>query len=213
MVSHQMHPFYSIRPQMVFCSLLEHLENHQHVKKMQILCSVYRSCKNGFIPNAFFVFHWTPNDMFGCLFGAFRKPSACKKMQNLCFMPDCSIWCTEVEEMISHQMHPFYSTVPKMMFGCVLEHLWNLQHEKDAKLVFGVPKLRKWFRIKCIHSTPFYPKWCLIVFWAFTKPSACKNKQNLWFGPKWTILVYRSCGTGFTPNASILLHWTQNDVW
>jgi hypothetical protein len=44
--------------------------------------------------------------------------------------------------------HPFYSIGPKMMFGSVSEHLANLQHVKDAKLVFqarmhyfGAPKL------------------------------------------------------------------------
>jgi hypothetical protein len=30
--------------------------------------------------------------------------------------------------------HPFYSIGTKIMFGCVSEHLTNLQHEKDAKL-------------------------------------------------------------------------------
>jgi hypothetical protein len=33
-------------------------------------------------------------------------------------------------------MHPFYTMGPKMMFGCLLEHLEKLRHEKDAKLVF-----------------------------------------------------------------------------
>jgi hypothetical protein len=32
-------------------------------------------------------------------------------------------------------MYPFYTIGPKMMFGCVLEHLENLGHVKDAKLV------------------------------------------------------------------------------
>jgi hypothetical protein len=44
-------------------------------------------------------------------------------------------WCTEVAELVSHQLHPSYSIGPKMMFGCVLEHLENLWHVKDAKLV------------------------------------------------------------------------------
>jgi hypothetical protein len=54
-------------------------------------------------------------------------------MQNLCFMPECNIWCTEVGEMVLHQMHPFYSTGPKMTFGCVLEHLENLWRVKRCK--------------------------------------------------------------------------------
>jgi hypothetical protein len=52
-----------------------------------------------------------------------------------------------------------------------------------------------------------------LSFGAFRKPSACKKMQNFCFGPKCTILVYRSCRNGFAPNASILLHWTPNDVW
>jgi hypothetical protein len=132
-------------------------------------------------------------------------------MQILCFGPECTVWCTEVVEMVSHQMHPFYFIGPKMKFGCVLEHL-------DAKLLFrawmyylGVLKLRKWFRTKCIHSTPLDDVW--LYFWAFRKPSASKKMLNFCFGTVCTILLYRSCENGFAPNASILLHWSLNDVW
>jgi hypothetical protein len=55
--------------------------------------------------------------------------------------------------------HPFYSIGTKILFESVSEHLANLRHEKDAKLVvrarmhyFGVLKLR------IIHSTPLEPK-------------------------------------------------------
>jgi hypothetical protein len=40
------------------------------------------------------------------------------------------LWGTEVSVMVSHQMHPIYSSRPKMMFGTSLEHF------KDAKHVF-----------------------------------------------------------------------------
>jgi hypothetical protein len=33
-------------------------------------------------------------------------------------------------------MHRFYTIGPRMMFGCVSEYFANLQHVKDAKLVF-----------------------------------------------------------------------------
>jgi hypothetical protein len=33
----------------------------------------------------------------------------------------------------SRQMHPFYSIGPKMMFGCLLEHLENLRHVQRYK--------------------------------------------------------------------------------
>jgi hypothetical protein len=42
-------------------------------------------------------------------------------------------WCTEFAEMGSTQMHPFYSIRPKMMFGCILEHLENLRHVERCK--------------------------------------------------------------------------------
>ena len=52
--------------------------------------------------------------------------------------------------------------------------LWSISQTygmwKDEKLVFRawihyfrVPKLRKWFRNECSHSTPLDPKWCLGV--------------------------------------------------
>jgi hypothetical protein len=37
--------------------------------------------------------------------------------------------------------------------------------------------------------------------------------QNLYLKPESTTLDYQSWENGFTPNASILLHLTQNDVW
>jgi hypothetical protein len=76
-------------------------------------------------------------------------------------------WCTEVAEMVSNQMHPFYSIGPNVVLS----------------------------------------------FRAFKKPSACKKIKNLCFGHECTILVYRNCENGFAPNACILLHWTQSDVW
>jgi hypothetical protein len=160
-------------------------------KKMQNFCFgnvcttlVYRSCGNGFALNASILLHWTPNDVWFC-FWAFRKPSACKKMQKLCFGPKCTIlvyrscrngfatnasillhfppndvwlsfwafrkpsacknmqtcvsglnalfWCTQVAELVSLQMHPFYSIGPQIMFGYLLEHLKNLRHVKRWK--------------------------------------------------------------------------------
>ena len=78
------------------------------------------------------------------------------KMQNLCSRLNALFRGTKVVK------HPFYSNGPKMMFGCVSEHFANLQHVKDAKLLFA---------------------------------------------PEFTILGYQSC------EASIIVHWTQNDVW
>jgi hypothetical protein len=122
-------------------------------------------------------------------------------MQNLGFGPECIFWGTEVVK------HPFYSIGPKMMFGSVSEHFANVQHFKDAKLVF-----RSWCSISGYWSckASFLLHWTQNVVWecfrAFRQPSARKKIQNLCFGSECTILS-RSC------KASTLLHWTQNDVW
>jgi hypothetical protein len=50
-------------------------------------------------------------------------------MQNLCLGLNALFWGTEVVK------HPFYSIIPKLMFGSVLEHFSNLQQVKDVKLV------------------------------------------------------------------------------
>jgi hypothetical protein len=78
-VTHQMHPFNSIGPKVMFGFLLEHLENLRHVKR----------CKT-------------------CVSGL-----------------DALFQCNDVVKMVSQQMHAFYSSGPKVMFGCLLEHLEN----------------------------------------------------------------------------------------
>jgi hypothetical protein len=50
-------------------------------------------------------------------------------MQNLCFGSECNPSTNVVK-------HPFYTIGPRMMFGSVSEYFANLQHVKDAKLVF-----------------------------------------------------------------------------
>jgi ribosomal protein L31 len=95
-VSHQMHPFYFIRLNMMFGCVLEHLENLRHVERC-------KTCVSGL------------NVVF-------------------CFIDDA--------KMVSHQMHPFYSIGPQMMFSCLLEHLENLRHVKRCKtFVSGLNEL------------------------------------------------------------------------
>jgi hypothetical protein len=111
---------------------------------------------------------------------------------------------------------------PKWLFGVFWSISETLGKWNDARLVFWArmhyflaPKLQRSFRNKSIHSTPMVPK-SLRVFWsisetfrmkkdakhpnddwdifgAFCKPSQCKKMRNLCFGPKCTILRYRSC--------------------
>jgi hypothetical protein len=167
-----MHPFYSSRPKMKFVCVLEHLENLRHVKDAK---HVSRAWIHYFgVPKLRKWFHakcidctpFDPKMMFGCV------------LENLGILGHVKRWktcvrCAEVAKMISHQMHPLYSIEPQMMYGYLLEHLGNLRYVKRCKTcvsglnaLFGVPKLWKWFRTKCIHSTPLDPKWCFVVFWS-----------------------------------------------
>jgi hypothetical protein len=62
-------------------------------------------------------------------------------------------------------------------------------------------------KLRCIHHTLLDPKRCLIVFWTISLTYGHKKMKNLCFGPECTSSGYETC------KASILLHWTQNDVW
>jgi uncharacterized protein YodC (DUF2158 family) len=104
--------------------------------------------------------------------------------------------------------HPFYSIGTKMMFGSVSEHFANLRHVKRCKTCvrtrmhyFGAPKLRS------IHSTPLEPERCLGVFQSTSLTFGMQKDAKLVFAPECTISGYQSC------EASILVYWTQNDVW
>jgi acid stress-induced BolA-like protein IbaG/YrbA len=148
------HPFYSIGPKMIFKIVSEHFANLRHVKHAKL---VFRAWMHYFgVPRckASILLHWTRNDVWDC-FRTFRKPSVRKRCKTCVSGLNALFWGTEVVK------HPFNSIGPKMMFVSVSEHFANLQHVKDAKLVF-----RAWMHY----------------------------------------FEYRSC------KASILLHWTQNDL-
>jgi hypothetical protein len=95
-------------------------------------------------------------------------------------------WCTEVAKMVSHQMQAFYSIEPKVMFGCLLEHLENLWHVKSCKThvsrlnaIFWCSEVAKIVSTKCIHSTPLDRNYVWLPVITFRKPLACKKMQNL----------------------------------
>jgi hypothetical protein len=78
----------------MFGCLLELLENIWQVKRCK---TFFRDClhylgvpklRKCFAPNASILLHWSLNVVWLSL-EAFRKPSACKKMQNLCFEHEC----------------------------------------------------------------------------------------------------------------------------
>jgi hypothetical protein len=81
--------------------------------------------------------HWNQNDVWE-RFRAFRLPSACKKMQNLCSHPNALYQGTKVVK------HPFESTGPKMMFGTVSEHFAKLWHVKRCETCVSHPNELFW---------------------------------------------------------------------
>jgi hypothetical protein len=88
-----------------------------------------RSYGNGFTSNAFILLHWIQNDVW-LSFGAISKLSTCKRYKTCVLGPNALFRCVEVVEIVSHKKHPLFCIGPKIMIGCVLEHLANLQHVK-----------------------------------------------------------------------------------
>jgi hypothetical protein len=74
-----------------------------------------------------------PNVMFGCLLEHLENLRHVKRCKTCVSGMNALFWCTEDAKMVSHQMHAFYSIRPKVMFGCLLEHLENLWHVKRCK--------------------------------------------------------------------------------
>jgi hypothetical protein len=105
--------------------------------------------------------------------------------------------------------YPFYSTGLKMVFVSISHDFTNLQHVKRCQtcvsglnaIFRGVPKL--W----SIHSSPLDPKWCLGMFRSISLTLGTSKMKTHVSGLNAIFRGYQSC------EASILLHWTQNDVW
>jgi hypothetical protein len=104
--------------------------------------------------------------------------------------------------------HPFYSIGTKMMFGSVSEHFTNLRHVKICRTC--VSSLNALFRGTKVLKHPFYSIRTKMMFGSVLEHfsnlrhvSRCKTCVRA----ECTVSVYRSC------EASILLHWNENDVW
>jgi hypothetical protein len=123
-------------------------------------------------------------------------------MQNLCSHPNALFQGTKVAN------HPFYSIGIKMMFGSVSEHFTNLWHVKICKTC--VSGLNALFRGTEVAKHPFYSIRTKMMFGSVLEHFAnlrhvkrCKTCVRV----ECTVSVYQSC------EASILLHWNENDVW
>jgi hypothetical protein len=89
------------------------------------------------------------------------------------------------------------------MFGSVSEHFANLPYVNDAKLVCS--SLNALFPGTKVAKHPF-KKMFVSLSEHFANLRYVKDAK-LVFDPECTISGYQSC------EASILVHWTQNDVW
>jgi hypothetical protein len=123
-------------------------------------------------------------------------------MQNLCSHPNALFRGTKVEN------HPFYSIGTKMMSRRVSEHFTNLRHVKICKTC--VSGLNALFRGTKIATHPFFSIRTKMMFGSVLEHFAnlrhvkrCKTCVRA----EYTVSVYQSC------EASILLHWNENDVW
>ena len=129
-------------------------------------------------------------------------------MQNLCFGPECTISGYRSCENGFAKKTPILPIKPRMMFGSVLEHIANLRHVKRCKTC--VSGLNAPFRGNEVVNHPFYSIGPKRMFGSVSEHFANLRHgkdAKLMFTPECTISGYRSC------KPSILLHWTQNDVW
>jgi hypothetical protein len=123
-------------------------------------------------------------------------------MKTLCSHPNAQFWGTEVAK------RPFYSIGTIIMFGSVSEHFTNLWHVKIRETC--VSSLNALFRGTKVVKHPFYSIRTKMMF-----GSVSKNFTNLrnvkrcktCVRSECIVSLYQSC------EASILLHWNENDVW
>jgi hypothetical protein len=105
--------------------------------------------------------------------------------------------------------HPFYNIGPKMMFGSVSEHFANLRQVQIIKTCVSILNTLFWGTEVVKH--PLYSIGPKMMFGTvadhFTNLRQVKRCKTYVSGLNALFLRYRNCA------ASILLHWTQNDVW
>jgi hypothetical protein len=113
-----------------------------------------------------------------------------------------------------------YFGVPKLwsIHSSPLDPKWWLGVLRSISLTLGTSKMKNsCFGPECtisglpklwsIHSSPLDPKWWLGVFRSISQTIGRTKMKNSCYGPEYTISGYQSC------EASILVHWTQNDDW
>jgi hypothetical protein len=77
-------------------------------------------------------------------------------------------------------MHPSYSIGPKMMFGCLLEHLENLWHVKRCKTCYSGMNAISWCtevaKMVTHQMHPFYAIGPKMIF-----DCVLEQLENLWY--------------------------------
>jgi hypothetical protein len=123
-------------------------------------------------------------------------------MQNLCFGPECTIsGCQRCESSILLRWTQY------VVWECFRAFRSPLARRRCETCVSGLNAL---FRGAKDENHPFYSIGPKMMFESVSEHFAnlCHIKDvKLVFEPEFIISGYRSC------EASILLHWTRNDVW
>jgi hypothetical protein len=126
--------------------------------------SSYKSCKKCFVTKAYTLLqlsqiHWE-------CFAAFRKPSECKIMQNLCFGPECTIlgcqsckkcFVTKASILLQWTQNDGREILGAFCRTSKCKMMRNLCFRPKCT-IFGVLDLRS------IHSTTLDLKWCLELY-------------------------------------------------
>ena len=126
---------------MMFGSVLEHFGNLRHVKGCKTCVSDLNALFRGsevakMVSQQTHPFYSIGlKMMFGSVLEHFRNLWHVKRCKTCVSGLNVLFRDTEIVKMDSHQMHPFYSIGPKMMFGSVLEHFGNLRNVKGCKTV------------------------------------------------------------------------------
>ena len=149
--------------------------------------------------------------MFESVIGAFRKPLARQKRQNLCFGPECIILGYRSCEngfvikstILPHKTHT--------MFESVSERFANHRHAKQGKTCVSGLNALFWgtevAKIVSKRNQPFYPIRPQTMF-----ESVSEHFANLWhvkrgklgFRARVHYFGYRSCENGFRMKSTIL---------
>jgi hypothetical protein len=114
------HPFYSIRPKMMFESVSEHFANLRHVKRCKTCVSGLNALFRGTEVSNHPFYYIGPKMMFATISEHFANLRHIKRCNN------CVTGLNALFRGIEVAMYPLYYGRPNMMFGSGLDHFANL---------------------------------------------------------------------------------------